>query len=129
VWVGRGAGSVQSAVVGAGTRHLPPSRTHAPATNPRRTHMYVTLFSGEVAGVRGAIVRSRNVNWREWLIGASRGCRRPTQCLPYAARDVSVIGSRLKSTISAKMGHQIKWDNQAYVDIATLLRRSLCPSP
>jgi len=50
-----------------------------------------------VAGVRGANVGSRDVNWREWLIGSSRGCRRPTQCLPYAARDVSVIGSWLKS--------------------------------
>jgi len=55
------------------------------------------LFSGEVAGVRGANVGSRDINWREWLIGSSRGCRRLTQCLPYTARDVSIIGSRLKS--------------------------------
>jgi len=53
-------------VVGAGTRHLPLSRTHAPATKPGSEadegQMYSTVVSGGGAGVRGANVGSRDVN-------------------------------------------------------------------
>ena len=75
---GRGAGFVRSAVVGAGTGHLPPSRTHAALTNPRleqtRDRCTRRLFSGEVAGVRGA-----NVGSRETTATATVG----PQCLRY----------------------------------------------
>ena len=77
-------------VIGACTQHLPPSRIHAPATNPRlgqtRDKCTRLLFSGEGAGVRGANVGSRDVNWRAWLMDDS--CSRPTvlghaRCLRY----------------------------------------------
>jgi len=71
--------------------HLPPSWTHALVTNPRRgqTRDRCTrrMFLGEVTGVRGA-----NVGSREMTATAAVG----PQC--WAMRGVSVIGSRLKST-------------------------------
>ena len=95
---GRGAGSVRSAIVGAGTGHLPPSRTHAAVTNPRlgqtRDRCTRRLFSGEVARVRGA-----NVGSHETTATAAVG----PQC--WAMRRVSVIGSRLKSTKLPELYH------------------------
>jgi len=84
---GHGTGSVRSAVVGAGTGHLPPSWTHAPVTNPRLGQTRDRCTRREVAGVRGA-----NVGSRETTATAAVG----PQC--WAMRDDSVIGSRLKST-------------------------------
>ena len=61
--------------------------THKPRNLPLpRTDVRDSCFRGR-GGVRRANVGSRDVKWRAWLIGASRICRSPTQCLPYAARD------------------------------------------
>jgi len=68
-----------------------PSWTHALVTNPRlgqtRDRCTRRMFLGEVTGVRGA-----NVGSREMTATAAVG----PQC--WAMRGVSVIGSRLKST-------------------------------
>jgi len=91
---GRGTGSVRSASQRSeapGTGHFPPSQTHALVTNPRlgqtRDRCTRWLFSGEVVGVQGA-----NVGSRETTASAAVG----PQC--WAMRGVSVIGSQLKST-------------------------------
>jgi len=54
--------AIGPAVLGAGTRHLPPRRTHAPITNPPQLQpsnpgqTYATVASGG-AGVRGGKCR------------------------------------------------------------------------
>ena len=93
-------GSVRSAVVGAGTGHLPPSRTHDPVTNPRLGQTIDRLFSGEVARVSGA-----NVGSRETTATAAVG----PQC--WAMRGVCVIGSRLKSTKLPELYHIVPADS------------------
>ena len=70
---------------------VPFQETHDPVNNPRlgqtRDRCTRRLFAGEVAGVRGA-----NVGSRETTETAAVG----PQC--WAMQSVSVIGSRLKST-------------------------------
>jgi len=79
--------------VGAGTRHLPPPRTHAPATNPRSVaeqgQMYSTVF-GREAGVRERM--SGHV-----MLTGGRGLWTTAMASVCRMRGVCVIGSRLQS--------------------------------
>ena len=88
--------------VGASTGHLPTSWTHAPVTNPRlgqtRERCMRRLLLGEVAGVRGA-----NVGSREMTATAAVG----PQC--WAMQDVSIIGSRLVHKAAGAISHRSSW--------------------
>ena len=75
-------------------------------TNSRRGQTQTTVVLGHV---RGTNVGSRDVNWREWLLGASHSCRRPTQCLPYAARDTYLWQPDKVHNAAEAMQHHLLW--------------------
>ena len=88
--------SVRSAVVGAGTGHLPYSRTHATVTNPRLGQTYASdsCFWGGVFA-RGQMSDHVMLTSGHGLWMTATAAVGP-QC--WAMRDVSIIGSWLKST-------------------------------
>jgi len=94
-------------VIGIGTRHLPPSRTHAPVTNPRYGRRTRQLFSG-----RGGCPGSK-CNCRAWLTDDSNSCSRPRRKSPE-----SIVPANSLLRLGPAAGSRCRKQHEHCVNIA-----------
>ena len=94
-------------VIGIGTRHLPPSRIHAPVTNPRYGRRTRQLFSG-----RGGCPGSK-CNCRAWLTDDSNSCSRPRRKSPE-----SIVPANSLLRLGPAAGSRCRKQHEHCVNIA-----------